>query len=44
MIEVFYFDKNGEPCDKADAVKVVIRETDAAGNVLQETWAECGKK
>ncbi len=36
--EMYFFDDNGNSVDEVDAVRCVIRECDAEGNLLNETW------
>lgn len=35
MTEIFYFNKEGKPCEKEEAVTLIIRETDEAGKILE---------
>lgn len=36
--EIYYFDANNNPVDESKAVRCVIRECDADGNLIHETW------
>ena len=36
--EIFYMDDEGNECDKAVAKRCIIRELDADGNLIQETF------
>lgn len=36
--EIYYFDADGNPADADKAVRCVIRECDAGGNLIHETW------
>lgn len=35
--EVYYFDKNDQPCGPDDAVRMVVRELDQNGELVNET-------
>ena len=36
--EIFYMDDEGNACDKAVATRCIIRELDADGNLIRETF------
>lgn len=36
--EIFYMDDTGNTCDKNEATKCIIRECDADGNLIRETF------
>lgn len=36
--EIFFFDAAGEPTDESNAVRCVIRECAANGDLINETW------
>ena len=36
--EIFYMDNAGNTCDKNEATKCIIRECDADGNLMRETF------
>jgi hypothetical protein len=42
--EIYYFDDQDNPVKKSDSTKVMIRELDANGNLIFETFATVGKK
>lgn len=39
--EIHYLDSENNPVDEAEAVKCVIRECLANGELVHETWAKC---
>lgn len=38
VAEIYYFDEQDRPAPKAQATRVIIRELDAAGRLLRETF------
>ncbi len=36
--EIYYFDKDGKPADKSQAVRCVIRECAENGDLINEIW------
>lgn len=42
--EICYLDDKGRPTDKGKAVKAVIRELDAKGGLVAETFADISKQ
>jgi hypothetical protein len=39
--EIFYFDKDGKPAEKSKAVKCIIRECKANGELINEIFGTC---